>query len=280
MKKNTKGSGELHILITREPYAWLESMSRNAHYAKLHQYASSVWGFEDFLSLEWAAFTEAVLPVLKLPTKEQKINTMISHKSLDSASYNASLARLRMSTSQIPYDTKSKGEMWIERDQDTKTRYPNIAAMREGKLRDWLRFAPQLDRTMHISCEDYMHDPVAVLSRLHTFFGLTRLNTTKNMWDLRSCKSNFGNCKGKDQNWDDPDLAEKRNYYALGRYFQKYDNTTLALANAFLDPELEKLFGYRLIQNLEDFKSVLSDASTANVPKTRKTQDAELPMVV
>jgi hypothetical protein len=46
-----------------------------------------------------------------------------------------------------------------DRDPDTGKRFPTALAMREAKLRDWLRVAARLRHSGHIACRDFMVDP-------------------------------------------------------------------------------------------------------------------------
>jgi len=50
-------------------------------------------------------------------------------------------------------------EKMEDRDPDTGDRFPTVLAMREAKLRDWLRVTAQLSHAGHVTCRDFMADP-------------------------------------------------------------------------------------------------------------------------
>mmetsp|Transcript_58943 Transcript_58943/g.156120 ORF Transcript_58943/g.156120 Transcript_58943/m.156120 type:complete len:850 (-) Transcript_58943:192-2741(-) len=70
-------------------------------------------------------------------------------------------------------DVKFK-ELLKDRDPDTGQRFPNVIALREAKLRDWLRVSQTLRYSHHVTCRDFMLDPRELLETLENKFMLIR----------------------------------------------------------------------------------------------------------
>mmetsp|Transcript_19182 Transcript_19182/g.52958 ORF Transcript_19182/g.52958 Transcript_19182/m.52958 type:complete len:655 (+) Transcript_19182:58-2022(+) len=190
-------------------------------------------------------------------------------------------------------------EVMSERDPDTGRRFPTVMAMRERKLRDWVDATTQgrggaaarVRNAAHVACRDFMMDQRSVLEMLEKKYGLTRSKRSAASWQLDGCIRRFGSCihpaKASDveqrgqsplavlaptpdpsrtaqeeaQRQLDAAKAELRRYYLEMQFLKSFDPRSLAIANAWLDPELEKRFGYRLFDSLER-ASVPYDPST------------------
>mmetsp|Transcript_19179 Transcript_19179/g.52939 ORF Transcript_19179/g.52939 Transcript_19179/m.52939 type:complete len:663 (+) Transcript_19179:104-2092(+) len=187
-------------------------------------------------------------------------------------------------------------EVMSERDPDTGRRFPTVMAMRERKLRDWVDATAQgrggeaarVRNAAHIACRDFMLDPGSVLDMLEKKFRLPRSRRAASQWQQGGCIRKFGRqcqqagtAQGGEQVWpplpetpaSDPgskakareqlnaSKAELRRYYLDMQFLKSFDPRSLAIANAWLDPELEKRFGYRLFDSLER-ASVPYDQST------------------
>mmetsp|Transcript_17333 Transcript_17333/g.47724 ORF Transcript_17333/g.47724 Transcript_17333/m.47724 type:complete len:124 (-) Transcript_17333:792-1163(-) len=50
-------------------------------------------------------------------------------------------------------------ELHQDRNPISQNRFPNVVAMREAKLRDWLRVSQSFRFSYHIGCRDFMLDP-------------------------------------------------------------------------------------------------------------------------
>eukprot|EP00960_Hanusia_phi_P050117 760006-Hanusia_phi.AAC.2 len=149
----------------------------------------------------------------------------------------------------------SSAELLQDRDPDTQERFPNILAMREAKIMDWMLIADKVyNFSSHVACRDFYLSPEAVLERLESFFGLSRRAQT---WDLSQCEMIHGVSLCKDQkgtktasDWNDETMVKKREFYLSGKFMKDFSQEALDIANAWLNPELEAALGYKLIYDV------------------------------
>jgi len=149
------------------------------------------------------------------------------------------------------------GELLQDRDPDTLERFPNILAMREAKIMDWMFISDQMyNFSSHIACREFFLDPAVVLERLQQTFGLAR-RSPGGGWDLSQCEMVHGvsfckNSKGKKvaSDWNEAKMVEKRNFYLSGKFMQDFTQDALDIANAWLSPDLEAALGYELVNDL------------------------------
>ena len=121
--------------------------------------------------------------------------------------------------------------------------------------RDWLNFSQQLPFTHHVSCRDFMLDPDGVLDDLTSRFGFTRKAPGLIGGISFPCVFSFGKCVSRD-------VQAKKDVYLSGQYMGEFNDFVLSAINAWLDPNLEALFGYRLF----------GDVGNASVPYNSKTK--------
>jgi len=127
-------------------------------------------------------------------------------------------------------------------------------------------------------------DRRSVLEMLEKKYGLTRSKRSAASWQLDGCIRRFGadcirvgsgldgqppaptsgparKARLESQKQLNAAKAELRRYYLDMQFLKSFDPRSLAIANAWLDPELEKRFGYRLFDSLQR-ASVPYDPST------------------
>ena len=247
----------LYIHISRHPYEWIQSMRRNPFWANYHKNMSML----DFISLEWMSFNHTKCPD-DLKTLWESSSKKPFFKAMEEAmddfvySNHASTESNPVCDSgfvgQIPF---YPSELVMDRDPHTGKRFPTVMAMREAKLRDWLNFSQQLPFTHHVSCRDFMLDPDGVLDDLTSMFGFTRKAPGLIGGISFPCVFSFGKCVSRD-------VQAKKDVYLSGQYMGEFNDFVLSAINAWLDPNLEALFGYRLFGNV----------GNASVPYNSKTK--------
>lgn len=244
-----KPNTTLFFLVTRHPYEWLQSMRRNPFWANCHKNRSLV----DFMSLEWMSFNHTVCPShlpLKCLKTEQRSFFEEAEDLMGKYLSPPTLQGLQPLSPQhcprSPPDDSAffPGELLGDRDPSTGERFPTIMAMREAKLRDWLQSSARVPYAHHISCTEFMRDPEKLLQDISTKFNIKRFIPELVPGAHSPCVFSFGRCVSSD-------TKAKREYYLTGRHMEGYDNVSLSLANAWLDPDLERRFGYDLFDTVE-----------------------------
>mmetsp|Transcript_58947 Transcript_58947/g.156158 ORF Transcript_58947/g.156158 Transcript_58947/m.156158 type:complete len:179 (-) Transcript_58947:116-652(-) len=144
-------------------------------------------------------------------------------------------------------------ELLKDRDPDTGQRFPNVIALREAKLRDWLRVSQTLRYSHHVTCRDFMLDPRELLETLESKFNLRRKLRlgARGGWDTDLCVWHFGVCQQAKGARNERTKERKTDHALNGKYMLVFDNHTLQAANAWLDPKLEAAFGYRLFDSVD-----------------------------
>mmetsp|Transcript_17366 Transcript_17366/g.47915 ORF Transcript_17366/g.47915 Transcript_17366/m.47915 type:complete len:93 (-) Transcript_17366:717-995(-) len=65
-------------------------------------------------------------------------------------------------------------------------------------------------------------------------------------WDVDTCLWHFGVCRQAHGR-----TGEKIDHSLQGKYMNSFNDETLRVTNAWLDPELESNFGYRIFDSME-----------------------------
>jgi len=77
-------------------------------------------------------------------------------------------------------------ELLKDRNPETGDRFPNVLAMREAKLRDWLRVSSKLLHNHHTSCRDFMLDPMCAFRLQFTFLTTSHAANFSKLYSLNS----------------------------------------------------------------------------------------------
>lgn len=152
-------------------------------------------------------------------------------------------------------------EMWTERDPATGKRFPNIMAMRTAKLREWFWYAQHhMTFSSHVACRDFFINPEKVLAQLRDDFDLTPID--RNAWDLQQCvlENGVSWCSDKPhseglQPWHNTKQKLKREHYLNGRYLDSMDQVSFDVINAWIDPALEGVLGYKALGSVHDART-------------------------
>mmetsp|Transcript_58962 Transcript_58962/g.156273 ORF Transcript_58962/g.156273 Transcript_58962/m.156273 type:complete len:478 (-) Transcript_58962:388-1821(-) len=108
------------------------------------------------------------------------------------AARDTEISTLEMDVGRLLEHVKVK-ELLKDRDPDTGQRFPNVIALREAKLRDWLRVSQTLRYSHHVTCRDFMLDPRELLETLENKFMLIRKSHLG--WETDLCVWRFGMCQ-------------------------------------------------------------------------------------